>query len=161
MKTREQRLAEKAAAEKSAANQLTLEDFLETERQKLSGTLTPVTPETFAKWKKERMDKKAAEEELRRQKEETGRALFESGDYRAESGDEEDDDDDGGFNLAALRRETERIRAAKEQERLAKEYGIEVVEQVQEPPDDDDGSSVPDSSVNGNGNGEGSSSTTS
>ena len=103
------------------------------------------------------MDKKAAEEQLRRQKEETGRALFESGDYRAESGDEDDDDDDdGGFNLAALRRETERIRAAKEQERLAKEWGIEVVEQVQEPPDEDVGSSDED-----NENGVGSSSTTS
>jgi len=109
------------------------------------------------------MDKKAAEEELRRQKEETGRALFESGDYRAESGDE-DDDDDGGFNLAALRRETERLRNAKEQERLAKEYGMEYVEQVQEPPDEDDGSSDNDddgSSGNDNGNGEGSSSATS
>jgi hypothetical protein len=42
---------------------LTLKDSLESERHKLTGTLTPVTPETFDKWKKERMDKKQAEEE--------------------------------------------------------------------------------------------------
>lgn len=105
---------------------LTLEDFLESERHKLTGTLTPVTAETFAKWKKERMDKRAAEDEARKAKEATGRAMFESGDWEA-SEDESEDDDDGGaedegeddtWNLEAMRRETERLRAKKEEDRL-------------------------------------------
>jgi hypothetical protein len=33
------------------------------QRHKLGSNLTPVTPETFAKWKKTRMDKKEAEME--------------------------------------------------------------------------------------------------
>ena len=65
IKTREQRAAEKALMANSPLNTLTLEDFLESERHKLTGKLTPVTPETFAKWKKERIDKKQAEEENR------------------------------------------------------------------------------------------------
>ena len=65
--------------DKSPLNTLTLEDFLDSERHKLTGTLTPVNEETFAKWKKERMDKKAAEEEAKKMKEATGleqHALF-------------------------------------------------------------------------------------
>ncbi|KAL8946746.1 MAG: hypothetical protein Q9183_007865, partial [Haloplaca sp. 2 TL-2023] len=81
LKTKEQRAAEKALMDKSPLKTLTLEDFLESERHKLTGTLTPVTPETFAKWKKERLDKKAAEEEARQAKEATGRAMFEKGDW--------------------------------------------------------------------------------
>ncbi|KAL8651285.1 MAG: hypothetical protein Q9210_003346, partial [Variospora velana] len=81
LKTKEQRAAEKALMDKSPLKTLTLEDFLESERHKLTGTLTPVTPETFAKWKKERLDKKAAEEEARMAKEATGRAMFEQGDW--------------------------------------------------------------------------------
>jgi DRG Family Regulatory Proteins, Tma46 len=87
-----------------------------------------VTPETFAKWKKERLDKKAAEEEARKAKEATGKAMFESGDWKGsdDESDEEDDDDDdneGAWNLQAMRRETERLRALKEEERLAKANG--------------------------------------
>src|SRR5436190_12953134 len=88
LKTKEQRAAEKALMDKSPLKTLTLEDFLEIERHKLTGTLTPVTPESFAKWKQERMDKKAAEEEARKAKDATGRALFEKGDWEM-SGDEE------------------------------------------------------------------------
>lgn len=59
------------------------------------------------------MSKKEAEEEARRAKEATGRALFEKGDWQndSESEDEEDDDDgeDGGFDLDALRRETQAL----------------------------------------------------
>jgi hypothetical protein len=102
---------------------LTLEDFLESERHKLTGTLTPVTPETFAKWKAERMDKKAAEDQARLAKEATGRAMFEKGDWEA-SGDEEEDDDDGdeeddAWNMERLRQETEALREKKEAERIA------------------------------------------
>lgn len=125
LKTKEQRAAEKALMDKSPLATLTLEDFLESERHKLTGTLTPVTEESFAKWKKERLDKRAAEQEAMKMREATGRALFEQGDWEV-SEDEDDDDEGGGFNLEALRRETEAARQKKEDERLAKEYGIEV-----------------------------------
>lgn len=118
--------------DKSPLNTLTLEDFLESERHKLTGTLTPVTPESFAEWKKKRLDKKAAEEEARKAKEHTGRRLFESGNWRASgSGDEESSDeeaDEGAWNLEALRKETERLRQQKEEDRLAKLHGEPVSE---------------------------------
>lgn len=111
--------------DKSPLKTLTLEEFLESERHKLTGTLTPVTPESFAEWKKKRMDKKAAEEAARKAKEATGRTLFESGNWGKDSDDESsDDEDDGAWNLQKMREETERIRQRKEDERLAKEYGI-------------------------------------
>jgi DRG Family Regulatory Proteins, Tma46 len=129
LKTREQRQAEKALMDKSPLKTLTLEDFLESERHKLTGTLTPVTPETFAKWKNERLSKKAAEAEAQKAKDATGKAMFESGDWKgsededSEAGEDDDDDDDGRWNLEAMRRETERLREQKEQERLAKLNG--------------------------------------
>ncbi|KAI4173481.1 MAG: hypothetical protein LQ346_008416, partial [Caloplaca aetnensis] len=98
LKTKDQRAAEKALMDKSPLKTLTLEDFLESERHKLTGALTPVTPETFAKWKKERLDKKAAEEEARMAKEATGRAMFEKGDWGSDSDDDSEEgseDDDG------------------------------------------------------------------
>lgn len=130
LKTKEQRRAEKALMDKSPLNTLTLEDFLESERHKLSGTLTPVTPDSFAKWKKERLDKKAAEAQALKAKEATGRAMFESGNWK-DSGDEDseedesedDDSEQGAWNLESMRQETERIRAKKEVERLAKLNG--------------------------------------
>lgn len=122
LKTKEQRATEKALMDKSPLATLTLEDFLESERHKLTGTLTPVTEETFAKWKKERMDKKQAEEEAKKMKEATGRAMFEKGDWQ-DSDDESDDEADGAWNLEALRLETEAARARKEEERLAAASG--------------------------------------
>lgn len=122
LKTKEQRAAEKALMDKSPLATLTLEDFLESERHKLTGTLTPVTPESFAKWKQERLDKKAAEAEAARMKEATGRALFEKGDW--ELSDSEDEDDDGMWNLETLRRETEELRQKREDERLAAQNGV-------------------------------------
>jgi hypothetical protein len=140
LKTKEQRAAEKALLDKSPLKSLTLEDFLESERHKLTGTLTPVTPETFAKWKKERLDKKAAEEQARVAKEATGRALFESGNWRSvDSDDEADDDDDDNnddvWNLEKLRRETEALRVRKEEERLAKQLGMPVQNGVADNPE--------------------------
>lgn len=54
------------------------------------------------------MSKKEAEEEARRAKEATGRALFEKGDWQndSESEGEDDDENGGGFDLGALREET-------------------------------------------------------
>lgn len=111
----------------SPLNTLTLEDFLESERHKLTGTLTPVNVETFAKWKKERLDKKAAEEEAKLRKEATGRAMFEKGGWDAGS-DADSDDDDGEWNIETMRRETEIARARKEEERLAAKMGISLEE---------------------------------
>jgi len=110
--------------DKSPLKTLTLEDFLESERHKLTGTLTPVTPETFAKWKAERMDKKAAEDQARLAKEATGRAMFEKGDWNAsgdedESDDGDEDEDDDAWNMEKLRQETEALREKKEAERIA------------------------------------------
>lgn len=121
IKTKEQRAAEKALMANSPMATLTLEDFLESERHKLTGTLTPVTVETFAKWKKERIDKKQAEEEAKKLKEATGRAMFEKGDWQ--DSDADSDDEDSGWNLEAMRKETEAARARKEEERLAVSLG--------------------------------------
>ncbi|MCJ1473276.1 hypothetical protein MMC13_001927 [Lambiella insularis] len=125
LKTKEQRAAEKALMDKSPLKTLTLEDFLESERHKLSGTLTPVTPETFAKWKKERLDKKAAEEEARKAKEETGRAMFEKGgwdesDSEESEGEEDDDAGRGEWDLERMRRETEEEKERRERERVGR-----------------------------------------
>src|SRR5215470_2866443 len=100
--------------DKSPLKTLTLEDWLESERHKLTGTLTPVTPETFAEWKKKRLDKKAAEEEAQKMKEATGRAMFEKGDWQF-SDSEEDDERDDIWNLEAMRRETEALRQKREE----------------------------------------------
>ncbi|TAQ85122.1 hypothetical protein B7494_g6541 [Chlorociboria aeruginascens] len=124
LKTKEQRAAEKALMDKSPLKTLTLEDFLESERHKLTGTLTPVTPETFAKWKAERMDKKQAEDQARLAKEATGRAMFEKGDWdvsgdEGEEGDDDNDEDEDAWNLEKLRQETEALREKKEADRIA------------------------------------------
>lgn len=115
--------------DKSPLNTLTLEDWLESERHKLTGELTPVTPGTFAEWKKKRLDKRAAEDQARQAKDATGRTLFESGNWRAdEESEDEEDDDDGMWNLDSLRQETEHIRQQKEEERLGKIHGFSVEE---------------------------------
>lgn len=126
LKTKEQRAAEKALMDKSPLKTLTLEDFLESERHKLTGKLTPVTPETFAKWKKERLDKKQAEDQAREAKEATGRAMFEKGgwdesdDSDEDDGDGDDDEEEGNdeWDMENLRRETERLRDESEKKRL-------------------------------------------
>lgn len=147
LKTKEQRAAEKALMDKSPLKTLTLEDFLESERHKLTGTLTPVTPESFAKWKKDRLDKKAAEEQARKAKENTGRAMFESGKWQDE--DESEDDDDDIWNLEKMRRETEAIRQRKEEDRLITLHGEGAAVPEDTPPDDtpDDTPDAPEPTV--------------
>lgn len=110
--------------DRSPLKTLTLEDFLESERHKLTGTLTPVTPETFAAWKANRLSKKAAEDEARRAKEATGRAMFEAGGWE-ESEDEESDDGglengDDAWNMEQMRKETENAKEAAERDRIKK-----------------------------------------
>ncbi|KAJ7067300.1 hypothetical protein C8F01DRAFT_1120920 [Mycena amicta] len=120
----------KAAEEAAKANVISLEEFLEVERHKLGSNLTPVTPETFATWKKTRMDKKQAEKEALRKAKETqnaagknsglsGRDLFE---YNPEWF--EDEEDDGGdatdtWDLDKYRKEQEDELAAAEALRIA------------------------------------------
>lgn len=64
------------------------------------------------------MDKKAAEEILRKAKEDTGRALFEKGGWE-DSGDD-DDEDAERWDLQQLRLETEQARAKREEDRLTR-----------------------------------------
>jgi len=108
----------KAAEEAAKANVISLEEFLETERHKLGSNLTPVTPETFAIWKKTRMDKKEAEAEASRKTKETqhaagkitgmsGRDLFQYNPEWFEDQDEGDGSDD--FDLTQYRRDEEEV----------------------------------------------------
>jgi len=125
LKTKEQRAAEKALMDKSPLATLTLEDFLEARRAELTGAGTPVTEESFKKWKEGRKSKKEAEEEARQQKEATGRALFEKGDWRNESdeeSEEEEEEDAEAFDLAALRMETRQLEGEDDDENV-KSYG--------------------------------------
>ncbi|GAW09702.1 translation machinery-associated protein 46 [Lentinula edodes] len=95
----------KAIEEANKANVISLEEFLEVERHKLGSNLTPCTPETFAKWKQTRLDKKTAEEEALRKSKETqhaagkntgmsGRDLFQYNPewFDDEEGEDEEDD---------------------------------------------------------------------
>ncbi|KAG2035279.1 hypothetical protein BDR03DRAFT_814383, partial [Suillus americanus] len=104
----------KAAEEAAKANIISLEDFLEIQasRHKLGSNLTPVTPETFAIWKKTRMDKKEAEADAMRKAKETqhaagknsgmsGRDLFQYNPEWFEDDEEETED----WDLSVYRRE--------------------------------------------------------
>lgn len=115
----------KAAEEAERANTISLEEFLEVERHKLGSTLTPVTPETFAKWKRTRMDKKLAEEEAVKKSKDaqaaagknsgmSGRDLFT---YNPEwFADEEEEEED--WDLAQFRQEQEDEDLAAEEQRI-------------------------------------------
>ncbi|KZT67419.1 hypothetical protein DAEQUDRAFT_694053 [Daedalea quercina L-15889] len=103
----------KAAEDAEKANTISLEEFLEVERHKLGTNLTPVTPETFAKWKRTRMDKKQAEDEALRKAKETqaaagknsgmsGRDLFT---YNPEWFEDEDEGDEEDWDLSKYRQD--------------------------------------------------------
>ncbi|CAG8616431.1 1100_t:CDS:2 [Diversispora eburnea] len=94
-------------------NQITLEEFLETERHKLGTNLTPITLESFTKWKKNRKAKIEADEELKRASKE---AAFKAGKAQGMSGRdlftfnpdlvnqaEEYDDDGDVFDLSGYK----------------------------------------------------------
>ncbi|KAH8923682.1 hypothetical protein BT69DRAFT_1333638 [Atractiella rhizophila] len=121
----------KKQEEEEAKKAITMEEFLE--RKKLPANLTPVTPESFATWKKTRLDKKEAEEETKRKAKETqiqagkgtgmsGRDLFTYNPLLMEDEDEEPAGDDWDFKK--YREETEKEREEAEKERLRK-LGIE------------------------------------
>ncbi|KAI8378033.1 uncharacterized protein BYT42DRAFT_572486 [Radiomyces spectabilis] len=113
-------------SKKEEKSEISLEEFLDTERHNLGPNLTPVTLESFNEWKKNRLVKKDADEAAARKAKETrwkagrsqgmsGRDLF---DFNPALAQEEDDDMDA-IDLAAYdRAETERERERLEQERL-------------------------------------------
>jgi len=107
-----QRKAKEAA---SKANTITLEEFIEVERHKLGSNLTPVTKESFAKWKQTRMDKKQAEMEAVREAKSaqaaagkglgmSGRDLFS---YNPEWFEQHEDEEEGEeeWDISQYRRE--------------------------------------------------------
>jgi len=117
----------KAIADAAKANEITLEVFLETERHKLGKNLTPVTTESFSKWKKTRMDKKAAEEDAAKNAKSvqaaagkssgmSGRDLFT---YNPEWFVEEDEGSDDEWDIAMYRREKEVDELEAEESRIA------------------------------------------
>lgn len=124
LKTKEQKAAEKALMDKSPLNTLTLEDWLESERHKLTGTLTPVTPESFAKWKKERVSKKAAEQEAQKAKDATGRAMFEDGGWKEE--DESSDEEDEFADLVEQMKQTQLEKDQRNREEFLERTGQEL-----------------------------------
>ncbi|KAJ6512692.1 hypothetical protein C8R45DRAFT_961095 [Mycena sanguinolenta] len=118
----------KAAEEAAKSNVISLEEFLEVERHKLGTNLTPVTPESFAIWKKTRMDKKEAEQEaVRKAKEQnrtagkssgmSGKDLFE---YNPEWFEDEDDGDaSDDWDISQYRKQKEDEDSAAEARRIA------------------------------------------
>ncbi|CAA7269524.1 unnamed protein product [Cyclocybe aegerita] len=118
----------KALEDAAKANTISLEEFLEVERHKLGSNLTPVTPETFAKWKKTRMDKKEAEQEALKKAKElqssagkssgmSGRDLFQ---YNPEWFQDEDDGDaSDDWDIEQYRRQKEAEDLATEEARIA------------------------------------------
>lgn len=136
----------KALDEAAKANTISLEEFLEVERHKLGTHLTPVTLETFAVWKKTRMDKKEAEQEAMKNAKNlqnaagknsgmSGRDLvcfpfFKQSKVVIDSGnqfqynpewfeDEDDDGDDEDFDFAVYRKQKEEEDLATEELRIA------------------------------------------
>ncbi|EJF64873.1 hypothetical protein BD309DRAFT_1079156 [Dichomitus squalens] len=116
----------KAIEDAEKANAISLEEFLEVERHKLGPNLTPVTPETFAKWKRTRLDKKLAEEDAQKKAKDekhaagkssgmSGRDLFT---YNPEWFEDEEEADEDDWDLAKYRREKEDADIAAEEERI-------------------------------------------
>ncbi|CAE6414311.1 unnamed protein product [Rhizoctonia solani] len=120
--------SEKKAAEDAAkANTISLEEFLEVERHKLGSNLTPVTPESFAVWKKTRLDKKSAQEDAMRKAKDaqaaagksigmSGRDLFQ---YNPEWF-EQDSDEEPDWDFSAYRKDKQDEDDREEQEIIRK-----------------------------------------
>jgi len=115
----------KALEEAERANTISLEEFLEVERHKLGPNLTPVTPETFAKWKQTRMNKKEAEADAMRKAKNaqaaagknsgmSGRDLFQYNPEWFQDSDSENEE----WDLTKYRRQKEDEDLAAERERI-------------------------------------------
>ncbi|GAA5832836.1 hypothetical protein JCM5353_008351, partial [Sporobolomyces roseus] len=124
-----QKKKEEADAKKQ---EISLEEFLEVERHKLDPKkLTPLTKESFAEWKKNRLSKKDAEASaIQSAKSATfaagksigmsGRDLFTFNPDlgRGDSDDESDGEDEEDWDMALMRVRTENERREKEVERI-------------------------------------------
>ena len=107
-------------------DEISLEEFLDTERHNLGSNLTPVTLESFNEWKTNRVLKKEAEESAQRKAKEnrmkagrnqgmSGRDLFDFNPLLAQDGDEDED----ALDLTTYDRdEAEREREMQEQQEL-------------------------------------------
>ncbi|GAA5796335.1 hypothetical protein HPULCUR_001705 [Helicostylum pulchrum] len=101
--------------------EISLEEFLESERHKLGPNQTPVTLESFTLWKKNRLDKKTAEESAARKSKEnrvkagrsqgmSGRDLFDFNPSLAQDyNDEEDAIDFAAYDREETQKELERL----------------------------------------------------
>lgn len=116
----------KAADDAAKANVISLEEFLEVERHKLGTNLTPVTKESFEKWKRTRLDKKAAEQDAMQKTKDaqhaagknvgmSGRDLFS---YNPEWFADEEGGDEDEWDITAYRKQKQEEDDAAEEERL-------------------------------------------
>jgi len=121
--------SQKKAMEAAEKETISLEAFIEVERHKLGKNLTPVTPETFAKWKQSRQEKKVAEEDALKvakdAKHAAGKSVGMSGrdlfSYNPEWFDAEDEDQDAGdedWDWTIYRKQQEEENELAEKERI-------------------------------------------
>ncbi|KAI7859343.1 hypothetical protein BDC45DRAFT_432907 [Circinella umbellata] len=104
----------KSKQNKKEKEEISLEEFLDSERHKLGSNLTPVTLESFNQWKKDRIAKKDAVEAAERKQKEnrmkagrnqgmSGKDLF---DFNPDLGIDEDDEEDA-IDLSQYERKEE------------------------------------------------------
>jgi len=121
--------SQKKAMEAAEKDTISLEAFIEVERHKLGKGLTPVTPETFAKWKQTRQDKKVAEEEALKAAKDakhaagksvgmSGRDLFSYNPEWFEAEDEDQDVGDEDWDWTTYRKQQEEENELAEKERI-------------------------------------------
>ncbi|WVQ80353.1 hypothetical protein IAT38_002458 [Cryptococcus sp. DSM 104549] len=131
----------KKADEAASKEQISLADFLEVERHKLKPPLTPVTPESFAIWKKNRIDKKQAEVEAVEKAKAaqraagkmtgmTGKDMFDFGGELYEDDGEEGEEDWDISRMLARYREDESIAALSNQKKEEAAADGEAVEEI-------------------------------
>ncbi|GMM49700.1 Tma46 protein [Starmerella bacillaris] len=114
LKTKEEERMERQAL--ANAPKITLEEFIETEKLKLPKERTPITLESFTKWKQEfnlKREKERAEEDSKTRKVLSGKQLLDSGKFSAIDADSDDEGD--VWDLKALRKETELAKEKQEQ----------------------------------------------
>ncbi|CDR46668.1 CYFA0S25e00650g1_1 [Cyberlindnera fabianii] len=117
LKTKEQKRLEKMDAD--ARPKISLEEFIETERDKLPKTnLTPITMESFAKWKQQNEIKRLNDEKKNKEKaKRTGRQIFEEKYLNKVYVEEGGDDTEIAFDMSQFRK------ALEEGDENIKDYG--------------------------------------
>ncbi|RUS31023.1 hypothetical protein BC938DRAFT_478607, partial [Jimgerdemannia flammicorona] len=134
--------------------EISIEDFLETERHKLGTNLTPVNLETFSAWKKTRQVKQEADEAAKRKALESrwksgkstgmsGKNLFEFNPDWANEQDEDLEDGDDVFDLSNYKQGQEDVETEEEfRTRMAVQDAAGVDGEQDEPVDNGEGSSI-------------------